>query len=66
MIPDDRSRLHQCELFEPQFVGLVYDDVQHLVMILQAGLHALGALSAEDLIQLQVIAVVNLLRHSLH
>ena len=46
-------------LLEPQFIGLVDDDEEHLVVRGGTLLIALWCLCAQDLVQLQVVGVVH-------
>ena len=55
---NNRVRLEQ-KLFEPKLIGLVDDDKKHLVMGRLATPEALRVLRTQDLIQLQIIAVMD-------
>src|SRR3546814_17970279 len=57
------------DLLEPQLVGLVHDDEQHLVVRRPAAPRALRRLGAEQALELQVVGVVErrlLIRQSRH
>ena len=47
------------DLLEPQLVGLVHDDEQHLVMRRPPGLLAFAGLQVEQLVELQIGCVVD-------
>src|SRR5262249_54562655 len=47
------------DLLEPELVGLVHDDKQHLVVRRPAAPRALGLLRGEELVELEVVGVVD-------
>src|SRR5262245_14538853 len=47
------------DLLEPELVGLVHDDEQHLVVRRPAAPRALGLLRGEELVELEVVGVVD-------
>jgi hypothetical protein len=60
--PDNGLHLEQ-QLLEPKLIGLMYDDKQHLVMSRLPPPKTLGMLGIQDLVQLQIIAIMNFVWH---